>query len=99
MLEAMAHGLPCIVVNHGGVGEYVTEKTGFRIEPISRAFIVRQITEKIEQLVDNPVLHEQMSYCAVERAREFTWTAKAKRIVALYQVQVQQLEKTPVSVG
>ena len=99
VLEAMAHGLPCIVVNHGGVGEYVTEKTGFRIEPISRAFIVRQITEKIEQLVDNPVLHEQMSYCAVERAREFTWTAKAKRIVALYQVQVQQLEKTPVSVG
>ncbi len=36
VIEAMACGLPCIVTNNGGIGEYVNEETGFKIEPISK---------------------------------------------------------------
>jgi len=94
VLEAMAHGLPCIVVNHGGIGEYVTDETGFRIEPRSRAFIVRSLVEKIEQLASDPVLYRQMSERAVARAREFTWDVKAKKIVALYHETI--LQRSPL---
>ena len=43
VLEAMACGLPCIVVNNGGIGEYVTDETGFKIEPISRDYIIKEL--------------------------------------------------------
>ncbi|MEO1590395.1 MAG: glycosyltransferase [Cyanobacteria bacterium J06632_22] len=36
VMEAMAAGLPCITIDHGGVGEYVTPETGFKVEPISK---------------------------------------------------------------
>ncbi len=41
VLEAMACGLPCIVANNGGIGEYVTEETGFKIEPNSREYLTQ----------------------------------------------------------
>ena len=40
VMEAMACGLPCIVVDYGGIGEYVTEEAGFKIEPRSREYLV-----------------------------------------------------------
>lgn len=84
VLEAMACGLPCIVVNHGGIGEYVTEGTGFKIDPISRAFVLQALTDKIRLLVENDKLRGDMSVNAIARIREFTWEQKAKQIVQLY---------------
>lgn len=84
VLEAMACGLPCIVVNNGGIGEYVTESTGFKIEPISKEYVIQEMANKIEVLVNNQQLRSSMSGAAVTRAQEFEWEAKAKKIVALY---------------
>ncbi len=85
VLEAMANGLPCIVVNNGGIGEYVTEKTGYKIEPISRPFVVQALAESIEQLAINPSLRQEMAKNAVQRASAFTWDAKAARILEIYE--------------
>ncbi len=85
VLEAMASGLPCIVVNNGGIGEYVTEKTGFRIEPRSREYVISQLKQHLEQLLENPDLRYQMSISAIERASEFTWERKIEKILDLYQ--------------
>jgi len=84
VLEAMANGLPCIVVNNGGIGEYVTEETGFSINPVSREFVVQELKKSIEQLVENQVLRQNMSRQAIKRAIEFTWDAKAEKIVDTY---------------
>jgi len=84
VLEAMANGLPCIVVNNGGIGEYVTEETGFRINPDSREYVVQEVTVCIEKLVTNPKLRQAMSIKAVQRVKEFTWSAKAEAIVGIY---------------
>jgi len=84
VLEAMANGLPCIVVNNGGIGEYVTEETGFRINPESREFVVQELSVCIEQIVTNDVLRHSMSLNAVQRVKEFTWSAKAEAIVRIY---------------
>jgi glycosyltransferase involved in cell wall biosynthesis len=94
VLEAMANGLPCIVINNGGIAEYVTEQTGFKINPISREYVVKELTACIEKLVQNPALREKMSRSAVQRAKEFSWSAKAEAIVALYHKLLSNRAKT-----
>ncbi|WP_413163056.1 glycosyltransferase family 4 protein [Capilliphycus salinus ALCB114379] len=85
VIEAMACGLPSIVVDYGGIGEYVTNKAGFKIEPRSREYLVEQMTEKIKILVENPQLRSQMSVHAIARAKEFIWSNKALKIHEIYQ--------------
>jgi glycosyltransferase involved in cell wall biosynthesis len=97
VLEAMACGLPCIVVNNGGIGEYVTEATGFKIEPLSREYLIEEMAKKIEILVENQQLRSEMSVAAVARAQEFEWEAKAKQVAAVYEelATVQQPQAQP----
>lgn len=84
VLEAMACGLPCIVANNGGIGEYVTEETGFKIEPLSKEYLTQELTNKIQVLVENENLRKAMSTKAIDRAKEFTWQRKAQKIVEIY---------------
>ena len=85
VLEAMACGLPCIVANNGGIAEYVTEETGFKIDPISKEYLAQELTEKIKLLVKDEQLRKNMSLKAVERVQEFEWSQKAKKIVEVYE--------------
>jgi glycosyltransferase involved in cell wall biosynthesis len=84
VLEAMANGLPCIVINNGGIAEYVTEETGFRIDPVSRDYVVQELSVCIQKLVQNQLLRHNMSRKAIQRAKEFSWSAKADAIVTIY---------------
>lgn len=53
VLEAMACGLPCIVADNGGVAEYVTEETGFKIVPVSAKKLTQELANKIQILIEN----------------------------------------------
>lgn len=94
VLEAMACGLPCIVAKNGGIAEYVTEETGFRIEPLSREYLIQELKNKIELLVDDQELRERMSAKCIERAWEFEWGHKSRKIVEIYQKMI--LEKAGI---
>ena len=89
VLEAMASGLPCIVVDNGGIGEYVTEETGFKINPISRNYVIQELKKYIQFLVQDQELRHRMSLNAVNLMRHFTWEAKAEKVVSTY-YQVMQ---------
>jgi glycosyltransferase involved in cell wall biosynthesis len=95
VLEAMACGLPCIVVNNGGIGEYVTEKTGFKIEPHSRDYVIQELTLRITELVEQPEKRQSMAMNAIERGREFEWGKKAEYMVDIYRAMIAQ--KQPLS--
>lgn len=84
VLEAMAAGLPCIVPDHGCIAEYVTEKSGFRIAPVSREDLCRQMALHIETLARSEELRRRMSVAAMERASAFEWNRKAHQIVEIY---------------
>ncbi len=84
VMEAMANGLPCIVVNNGGIGEYVTEDTGFRIDPVSKEFVVQELAKCIERLFVDRTLRENMSRNAVQRAKGFSWSSKGDAIIGIY---------------
>lgn len=88
VLEAMACGLPCIVANNGGIGEYVTEETGFKIEPISREYLTQEFTNKLKILIEDEKLWKSMSAKSIERVKEFEWERKAEKIVELYEKMV-----------
>ncbi len=81
----MACGLPCIVPDHAGLGEYVTEDTGFKIEPASKEYLIKELAAKIQILLENTRLRESMSVKAIERAREFEWERKAKKMIEVYE--------------
>jgi glycosyltransferase involved in cell wall biosynthesis len=90
VLEAMAAGLPCIVADYGGIAEYVTEGTGYRISLDSREHLRRQLTRRIEDLARDGELLAGMSARAIERAREFTWDSKAHRTVNIYETLIER---------
>ncbi|MFP4296323.1 MAG: glycosyltransferase family 4 protein [Spirulinaceae cyanobacterium] len=88
VLEAMASGLPCIVANNGGIGEYVTEDNGFKIDPLSREYLVKEMADKIAILAKDSQLRSQMSANAIERAKAFIWPNKAQQMVEIYQEMI-----------
>lgn len=85
VLEAMANGLPCIVTDFGGIGEYVTENCGIKIPMTSREDIVNIMTCAIENLVTDRKKRNELSVNAVQRAREFEWSSKARNLLNVYQ--------------
>ena len=89
VLEAMANGLPCIVINNGGIAEYVTEETGFKIDPISRDVVVKELKRCISNLVQNHALRYDMSIKAIKRAKDFSWSAKADAIKNIYDILLE----------
>jgi glycosyltransferase involved in cell wall biosynthesis len=94
VLEAMAAGLPCIVTDYGGIGEYVTPEMGFKIEPRSREFLVEGVTQSIQTFLDRPERYASMSEAALVRAEQFRWTHKAAQLVAQYQTLIEQKQRS-----
>ena len=82
-LEAMASGLPCIVADHGGIGEYVSEDCGWKIPTLSREHLVEKTTEALCELASSPELQASMSSSARGRAREYSWEAKVQRLLEI----------------
>jgi glycosyltransferase involved in cell wall biosynthesis len=76
-LEAMASCLPCVEFDYGANAEKIEEgKTGY-IVPYGD---LETLVSRIEQLVGNRVLREDMGRLAREAVeREFSWPSVAKR--------------------
>jgi glycosyltransferase involved in cell wall biosynthesis len=84
VLEAMAAAVPSLVVDHGGIGEYVTAASGVKIAPRSREYIITELASHIGDLARNPEKRALMAAAALARGREFAWPEKARQIIALY---------------
>ena len=70
LLEAMEQSIPCISTNEGGIPGIIEEgKTGFIVEKHSP----QQLAEKIEYLIDHPMICAEMGKAGKEKfQREFT---------------------------
>jgi glycosyltransferase involved in cell wall biosynthesis len=84
-LEAMAVGVPPVVIDYGGPAELVTDRTGWLLPMGSRAQIVDRLRALLGALADRPEQIDVKSIAAYERARGlFTWDAKAGQVMAVY---------------
>lgn len=85
-LEAMAVGVVPVVTDYGGLGELVTEQTGFLIPIGTREEIIGALRDTLTALAANPALIDAKSDAAWRRAHEqFTWDAKAQQVLRIYE--------------
>jgi glycosyltransferase involved in cell wall biosynthesis len=85
VLEAMAAGLPTVVVAYGGPAELVTEQTGVRIPLGPRAAIVRELGAVLRRMADDPAPLAEMGQRARTRALTlYSWGAKAEQVAEVY---------------
>jgi glycosyltransferase involved in cell wall biosynthesis len=83
VLEAMAHGLPCVVADTGGLPESVVDgETGYVCPPADSAGFVGRITE----LLGDYALCERMGTAGRQRVEScFSEEIQEQKIMALYE--------------
>lgn len=85
VLEAMALGLPTIVVDYGGPAELVTDTTGVRVPIGSQGEIVAGFKDAVEGFVAEPAKIDRLGRAAKARVDAlFTWSAKAGQTLRVY---------------
>jgi glycosyltransferase involved in cell wall biosynthesis len=85
-LEAMAVGVVPVVTDYGGLGELVTDQTGFLIPIGTREEIIGRLRDTLARLADDPAAIDAKSDAAWRRAhKQFTWDAKAQQVLQIYE--------------
>jgi glycosyltransferase involved in cell wall biosynthesis len=85
VLEALAKGLPSVVVDYGGPAELVTPECGELLPMQPRAELIASLRQAMERQAADPARCRAMGAAACRRVREhFTWEVKAERIVEMY---------------
>jgi len=83
--EAMGAGLAVICLDLGGPALQVTEETGFKIPANSPEQVVKDMTEAMITLAENPEMVKQMGAAGRQRVQEhFSWDKKGEYINRLY---------------
>lgn len=85
VLEAMASGLPSIIVDYGGPSELIDSQTGIALPMQKKETLVPELATAMEHLATNPLLCEAMADAALRSIREnHVWCAKARRMEQIY---------------
>lgn len=85
VLEAMAHGLPILTLDHQGVGTFLTRDTGIKVPVASPRQTVAELARGIRRLASNPEERLKMGEAARAYAKTQTWERRAERISNVYE--------------
>ena len=85
VLEAMASGLPSIVVDYGGPGELISPETGIGLPMVPRDQLIPKLRAAMESLAGDHDRCRQLAATAIDRVRShYTWDVKANQVVDIY---------------
>ncbi len=85
VLEAMASGLPSIIVDYGGPSELIDVSCGMKLPLCPRNELVGHLIQAMERLAIDEDRCRQMSGAATQIVRDrFTWERKADTFVKWY---------------
>jgi glycosyltransferase involved in cell wall biosynthesis len=85
LMEAMAHGLPILALDHQGVATFVPDKAAIKVPVTSPTETVSGLAQGIRRLLLCPGERQKMSEAALEFARTQTWEKRTERISKLYE--------------
>lgn len=81
VLQALASGVPCVVMDTPGPGEIVRHGVSGIVARDAPEF-----TAAVDFLLGHEEVRARMAEAAVAQAREFTWSAVFERLLTLYEI-------------
>lgn len=85
VIEAMACGLTCVVVDYGGCGGLVASDRGVKVPTGDAEHLVQSFTEALEALVQDPERVQMLGENAYHHALTlYSWDAKARKNLQVY---------------
>ena len=98
VVEAMASSLACVVVDYGAPGELVGLDRGIRVPLSDKVSMSHAFGKALVDLATSPERLNAMGAAAVEYAmRYFTWDAKARQVVDIYDWVLEHRRERPVA--
>lgn len=85
VLEAMAHGLPILTLDHQGVGTFVPPDVGIKVPVASPRQTIAELANGIRRIASCPEERQRMGEAAQAFARTQTWERRADRISNFYE--------------
>jgi glycosyltransferase involved in cell wall biosynthesis len=90
VLEAMSLGLTVVALNWGGPGDYLASGGGVLVRPVGRQQIVADLATAVLNLT--PSKRRELAEAAQRKiADHYTWPAKVRQILGVYQQAYQQV--------
>jgi len=84
LLEAMASGLPIVAFANQGYKEFLKGKRGEKFLVKPRHY--QESAQKIEILIKNPQLREEMGEWGIKEAKNYSWSKIADKVLDFYQL-------------
>jgi glycosyltransferase involved in cell wall biosynthesis len=86
VVEAMACGMACVVVDYGGPATLIQPGWGIKVPMGSKDHLAAGFRDRLEFLVENPDRARALGMAAHEHAMaHYTWDAKARKTVEVYE--------------
>lgn len=96
VLEAMALGIPPLVVDYAGPGELVESAYGFKVPIGDRAQIVEGFHRELAHIALSPEILVEKGKAARDRVEAlFTWQQKAQQVLQVYDWVLGRAEQRP----
>jgi glycosyltransferase involved in cell wall biosynthesis len=94
VLEAMACGMACVVVDYGGPATLIDRDRGIKVPMADLSNLVISFQNALEELVVNPLLVEKLALAAHQHAlKYYSWSAKAQKTLEIYDWVTKHREK------
>jgi hypothetical protein len=84
LLEAMAHALPIVTLDHQGAAELVPSDAGIKVAVTTPAATAQGVARALERLAASADLRRTMGAAGYRRARQFPLSRRAAEIETLY---------------
>jgi glycosyltransferase involved in cell wall biosynthesis len=98
VLEAMALGLTVVALNWGGPGDYLASGAGVLVEPVDRPRSIAELAKAVQSLT--PSKRRELGEAAQrEIADHYTWPAKVRQMLRVYQSVCKSAGTAPGAVS
>lgn len=96
VVEAMACGLACVVVDYGGCGGLVGQDRGVKVPMTNKHGLIMSFQKELESLVVEPERVKKLGEAAYHHAvSHYSWEAKAKKNLEIYRWVLDKSLKKP----